>query len=87
LAKSVRTWARRATRTAGENIAEYLQEEGRDLVTKTEMEEFLRGVDGVRDGVDRIEARLKGIEQRVGVEQRMGVEQRVGVEQRAKDVP
>jgi len=65
LAKSVRTWARRARRTAGENIAEYLQEEGRDLITRTEMEEFLRGVDGVRDGVDRIEARLRGIEQRV----------------------
>jgi ubiquinone biosynthesis accessory factor UbiJ len=64
LAKSVRTWARRARRTAGENIAEYLQEEGRDLVTKTEMEEFLRGVDALRDGVERIEARLKGVEQR-----------------------
>jgi ubiquinone biosynthesis accessory factor UbiJ len=63
LAKSVRTWARRARRTAGENIAEYLQEEGRDLVTKTEMEEFLRGVDSVRESVDRIEARLKRIEQ------------------------
>ena len=65
LAKSVRTWARRARRTAGENIAEYLQEESRDLVTKTEMEEFLRGVDTVRDAVDRIEARLKGLEQRL----------------------
>ncbi len=65
LARSVRTWARRARRTAGENIAEYLQEEGRDLVTKTELEEFLRGVDGVREGVDRIEARLKRMEQRV----------------------
>jgi ubiquinone biosynthesis protein UbiJ len=64
LAKSVRTWARRARRTAGENIAEYLQEEGRDLVTKTEMEEFLRGVDGVRESIDRIEARLMRIEQR-----------------------
>jgi ubiquinone biosynthesis protein UbiJ len=64
LAKSVRTWARRARRIAGENIAEYLQEEGRDLVTKTEMEEFLRGVDGVRESVDRIEARLARIEQR-----------------------
>jgi ubiquinone biosynthesis accessory factor UbiJ len=66
LAKSVRTWARRARRTAGENIAEYLQEEGRDLVTKTEMEEFLRGVDGVRESIDRIEARLLRIEQRAG---------------------
>jgi ubiquinone biosynthesis accessory factor UbiJ len=64
LAKSVRTWARRARRTAGENIAEYLQEEGRDLIAKTEMEEFLRGVDGVRDGVDRLDARLKALEQR-----------------------
>jgi ubiquinone biosynthesis protein UbiJ len=65
LARSVRSWARRARRTAGENIAEYLQEEGRDLVTRTEMEEFLRGVDGVRETVDRIEARLQRIEQRV----------------------
>ena len=65
LAKSVRTWARRARRTAGENIAEYLQEEGRDLVAKTEAEEFLRSVDVLRDGVDRLEARLKAIEQRV----------------------
>lgn len=64
LAKSVRTWARRARRTAAENIAEYLQEEGRDLVTKTEIAEFLRGVDGVRDSVDRIEARLKMIDGR-----------------------
>ena len=64
LAKSVRTWARRARRTAGENIAEYLQEEGRDLVTRPEMEEFLRGVDGVRESMDRIEARLILIERR-----------------------
>lgn len=65
IARSVRTWARRARRSAGENIAEYLQEEGRDLITKTELEEFLRGVDGVRDSVERIEARLRHIEQRV----------------------
>jgi ubiquinone biosynthesis protein UbiJ len=73
LAKSVRTWARRARRTAGENIAEYLQEEGRDLVTKTELEEFLRGVDGVRDGVDRIEARLKSLEQRAELRAKDGL--------------
>jgi ubiquinone biosynthesis accessory factor UbiJ len=64
LAKSVRTWARRARRSAAENITEYLQEEGRDLITKTEMEEFLRGVDAVRESIDRIEARLLRIEQR-----------------------
>jgi ubiquinone biosynthesis protein UbiJ len=62
IAKSVRSWARRARRTAGENIAEYLQEEGRDLITKTELEEFLRGVDSAREAADRIEARLGRIE-------------------------
>jgi ubiquinone biosynthesis protein UbiJ len=57
--------ARHARRTAGENIAEYLQEEGRDLVNKTELEEFLRGVDELRETADRIEARLGRLEQRV----------------------
>jgi ubiquinone biosynthesis protein UbiJ len=57
--------ARRVRRTAGENIAEYLQEEGRDLVNKTELEEFLRGVDTLRDTADRIDARLKHLEQRI----------------------
>jgi ubiquinone biosynthesis accessory factor UbiJ len=57
--------ARRARRTAGENIAEYLQEEGRDLVNRTELDEFLRGVDELRETVDRIEARLGRLEQRL----------------------
>ena len=57
--------ARRVRRTAGENIAEYLQEEGRDLVNETELEEFLRGVDSLRDTADRIDARLKHLEQRI----------------------
>jgi ubiquinone biosynthesis protein UbiJ len=59
------TFARRAARTAGENIAEYLQEEGRDLVNRTELEEFLRGVDELRETADRIEARLGRLEQRL----------------------
>jgi ubiquinone biosynthesis accessory factor UbiJ len=56
--------ARHARRTAGENIAEYLQEEGRDLVNKTELEEFLRGVDELRETADRVEARLERLEAR-----------------------
>jgi ubiquinone biosynthesis protein UbiJ len=65
IARSVRSWARRTRRTAGENIAEYLQEEGRDLISKTEHEEFLTGVDAVRESTDRIEARLNILEQRI----------------------
>jgi ubiquinone biosynthesis accessory factor UbiJ len=57
--------ARHARRTAGENIAEYLQEEGRDLVNRTELEEFLRGVDELRETFDRIEARLGRLEARL----------------------
>jgi ubiquinone biosynthesis accessory factor UbiJ len=58
-------WARRARRTAAMNIAEYLQEEGRDLVNKTELEEFLRGVDELRDTADRVGTRLGRLEARL----------------------
>jgi ubiquinone biosynthesis accessory factor UbiJ len=58
-------WARKLRRTAGENIAEYLQEESRDLVNKSELEEFLHGVDALRETADRIEARLARLEQRL----------------------
>jgi ubiquinone biosynthesis protein UbiJ len=55
-------WARTVRRTAGANVAEYLQEESRDLVNRAELEEFLRGVDALRDTAERIEARLKRLE-------------------------
>jgi ubiquinone biosynthesis protein UbiJ len=58
-------FARRAHRTAGANIAEYLQEEGRDLVNRTELDEFLRGVDELRETADRVEVRLGQLEQRL----------------------
>src|ERR1700679_2909851 len=57
-------FARRARRTAGENITEYLQEESRDLVNRTELEEFLHHVDELRDTADRVEARLGRLEAR-----------------------
>jgi ubiquinone biosynthesis protein UbiJ len=65
IARRTLEFARRVRRTAGENIAEYLQEEGRDLVNRTELDEFLRGVDELRETADRIEARLGRLEQRV----------------------
>jgi ubiquinone biosynthesis protein UbiJ len=58
-------WMRRTHRTVGDNIAEYLQEESRDLVNRYELDEFLRGVDTVRETADRVEARLSRLEQRV----------------------
>lgn len=58
-------WARRARSTAALNIAEYLQEEGRDVVNRTELEEFLRGVDELRDTAERVGARLGRLEARL----------------------
>jgi ubiquinone biosynthesis accessory factor UbiJ len=58
-------WARAARRTAGENMAEYLQEESRDLVNKPELEEFLHGVDTLRETADRVDARIARLEQRL----------------------
>ena len=64
LAVGARDFADRTRRTIGENIAEYLKEEGRDVVNGTELEEFLRGVDELREHADRIEARLGRLEAR-----------------------
>ena len=49
---------RKLGRTAGENLAEYLQEESRDVVGRYEVEEFVQGVDRLRDTAERVEARL-----------------------------
>jgi ubiquinone biosynthesis protein UbiJ len=57
-------WARSAGRTALENVAEYLQEEGRDVVGRHELDEFLEGVDRTREAADRIEARVARLERR-----------------------
>jgi ubiquinone biosynthesis accessory factor UbiJ len=63
-ARSALGFARRARDTFLQNVSEYLQEEGRDVPNRTEAEEFLRGVDKVRDDVERLEARLSLLEKR-----------------------
>ena len=57
-------WGRAATDSLATNVVEFLQEEGRDLPTRVETEEFLAGVDRLRDDVERLEARLAGLERR-----------------------
>ena len=51
-------WGRRASGSFAGSVAEYLQEEGRDLPSRTEVEEFLAAVDRLRDDTERLEARL-----------------------------
>lgn len=45
-----------------QNVSEYLQEEGREVPNHTEMNEFLRDVDKLRDDAARMEARLAMLE-------------------------
>ncbi len=56
--------ARRALATGTENLAEYFAHERADLVPRAEGEQFLRGVDALREDVDRLSARLDALAQR-----------------------
>ncbi len=51
-------WTRKAATTTLTNLAEYLGHERGDLVPRNEAEQFLRGVDSLREDVERLEARL-----------------------------
>jgi ubiquinone biosynthesis protein UbiJ len=53
----------RARDTFGRNVAEFLQEERRDLVSRAEVEDFVAGVDTLRDDVERLSARIERLEQ------------------------
>lgn len=64
VARSVLAFGRRASDTFAQNVAEYLQEEGRDLPTRVEADEFIVGVDKLRDDAERLEARLSLLEAR-----------------------
>jgi ubiquinone biosynthesis accessory factor UbiJ len=66
LARSALRLPRRAARTALINLAEYLGHERGDLVPRREGEQFLRGVDSLREDVDRLEARLELLARRRG---------------------
>ncbi|HEU5398908.1 MAG TPA: SCP2 sterol-binding domain-containing protein [Gammaproteobacteria bacterium] len=57
--RGLHRWGRDAASRLGLDLAEYLQYESRDLPARREVEEFLTGVDRLRDDTERLEARLK----------------------------
>jgi ubiquinone biosynthesis protein UbiJ len=59
-------WTHKAATTTVENIAEYLGHERQHLVPRNEGEQFLRGVDTLRDDVERLEARISLLSQQRG---------------------
>ena len=64
LARGFFDWGRKAADSFSANVAEYLQEEGRDVPARVEVEEFLESVDQLREATDRLEARLTRLESR-----------------------
>jgi len=61
-ARGVGNWGRDARSTMGANIREYLQEESRDLPSRYEVDRFADNVSALRDDVDRLEARMKQLQ-------------------------
>jgi ubiquinone biosynthesis protein UbiJ len=55
-------FGRQAARTGVRNVAEYLAHERGDLVPRAEAEDFYRGVERLREDLDRLEARARLIE-------------------------
>jgi ubiquinone biosynthesis protein UbiJ len=66
LARLGLNWSRKAASTTLANLGEYLGHERADLVPRNEGEQFLRGVDAVREGVDRLAARIELLARRRG---------------------
>ena len=61
-ARGALAFGRKARDTCAQNFAEYLTEEGRDVPARLEVDEFLAGVDQLREATDRLEARLARLE-------------------------
>ena len=65
-ARGALDWTRKAALTGVENLGEYLGHERHELVPRNEGEQFLKGVDALREDVDRLEARIDLLRQRRG---------------------
>jgi len=63
LARMVADFGRRAVHTGTRNMAEYLAHERGDLVPRAEAEDFYRGVERLREDLDRLDARARIVEQ------------------------
>jgi ubiquinone biosynthesis protein UbiJ len=66
LARLGASFGARAAETTLRNLAEYWAHERGDLVSRNEGEQFLRGVDALREDADRLRTRLDLLAQRLG---------------------
>jgi ubiquinone biosynthesis accessory factor UbiJ len=56
--RAVHAWQRQALATFGQDLAEYLQEERRDLPQRHSVDAYMRAVDELRADSDRLEQRI-----------------------------
>jgi ubiquinone biosynthesis protein UbiJ len=59
LFRQCETYSNQGLKNLQLNISEYLQEESRQLPTRLEIENFLNGVDTLRDDLERLEQRVR----------------------------
>ena len=60
--KNLLGWGRSTASTLTQDTAEYLREETRDLARKIDADEWMDAVDVLRDGSERLEARIRLLE-------------------------
>ena len=65
-ARGAADFGKRAGDAFARNLSEYLSEESRDVPVRLEVEEFVEGVDALRESVDRLEARVAAAERARG---------------------
>ncbi len=65
LARGALGWTRSAAATLLQDVGEYFSHERADLVSREEGEPFLRGVDALREDLDRLDARIELLRQRL----------------------
>ncbi len=59
--KKLGGWGKNTMESVSRSVSEYLQEESRDLVTETELNNFNDEVDQLRNDVDRLQAKINAL--------------------------
>lgn len=59
--KKLSGWGKDALKSVSRSLSEYLQEESRDVVTETELNDFYDDVDQLRNDVDRLQAKINAL--------------------------
>ncbi len=65
LVRGIFSWSKNTTEILGQDAAEYLQEESRELPNRREVDGFLKNIDTLRSDVDRMEMRVSRLKDRL----------------------